>query len=121
MMKRQILVWVLLSLVLLLSGCTSNGNGQTAWQKINDGALLVDVRSPAEVEQGHLQGALLIPHTQVAGRLAEFGDDKSRAIVLYCKSGGRAAKAQKVLEENGFTNITNAGGYQDLMESMPKS
>ena len=121
MVKRSIIFGVLVSLILLISGCNSGESGITVWQKIDEGALLVDVRSPAEFEQGHLEGALLIPHTQVASRLAEFGDDKSRPIVLYCKSGGRAGKAQKVLEENGFTNLTNGGGYQDLLASKPNS
>jgi len=106
-------------MLVLLNACNSSVDESTAWQKINDGALLVDVRTPGEHQQGHLEGALLIPHTEVAARIAEFGDDKSRPVVLYCKSGGRAGKAQKVLEENGFTHVVNAGGYRDLVASKP--
>jgi len=115
-MKRSVQLFLLLLMFTLLAACNST-DGNVVWQKINNGALLVDVRSPAEHESGHLEGSLLIPHTEVAARIAEFGDDKSRPIVLYCKSGGRAGKAHKVLEANGFTNVINGGGYQDLLAS----
>lgn len=89
------------------------------WELIAQGALLVDVRSQAEFDTGHLEGALLIPHTDVAARLSEFGSDKSRPIVLYCRSGNRAGKAEEVLAAHGFTNIHNAGGYEALMKVKP--
>ncbi len=115
-MKRSLQLFFLLLMFTLFAACSSS-DGNIVWQKINEGALLVDVRTPAEHERGHLDGSLLIPHTEVAARISEFGDDKSRPIVLYCKSGGRAGKAHKVLEANGFTNVTNGGGYQDLLAS----
>lgn len=89
------------------------------WELIAQGALLVDVRSQAEFDAGHLEGALLIPHTDVAARLSEFGPDKDRSIVLYCRSGNRAGIAEKVLAAHGFTNIHNAGGYEALMKVKP--
>ena len=89
------------------------------WELIAQGALLVDVRSQAEFDAGHLEGALLIPHTDVAARLSEFGSDKNRPIVLYCRSGNRAGKAEDVLVANGFTNIHNAGGYEPMLAAKP--
>ena len=83
---------------------------------IQEGALLVDVRSEQEFKSGHLEGAVHIPHTEVAKRLAEFGPDKQRPIVVYCRSGGRSGKAQAVLQSNGFTKVVNGGGYQQLKE-----
>ena len=85
-----------------------------AWTAIRAGALLVDVRTQAEYDQGHLEGALLIPYDQVASRASELGDDKSRAVVLYCRSGNRSSQAKKALEGLGFTNVMNAGGYERL-------
>ena len=84
-----------------------------AWKKIRSGALLVDVRSPEEY-QTHVEGAVNIPYDNVKERLAEFGEDKNREIVLYCKSGRRAGIAKTVLTGNGYTHVFNAGGYSDL-------
>ena len=85
-----------------------------AWTAIRSGALLVDVRTQAEYDQGHLEGALLIPHDQIGGRAGELGDDKSRPVVLYCRSGNRSSQAKAALESLGFTNVMNAGGYETL-------
>ena len=88
-----------------------------AWQQIRAGALLVDVRSPEEFAAGHLEGALNIPHDVIAARLAEFGQDKTKQIVLYCRSGRRSGIARDALIANGFTAVVNAGGYEDLKAS----
>jgi phage shock protein E len=84
--------------------------------KVTNGALLVDVRSATEFSSGHVYGALNIPHDQVEARLPEFGEDKSREIVLYCGSGRRADMAREILNSHGYKKVFNAGGY----ESWPK-
>lgn len=61
--------------------------------------LVIDVRTPEEFAQGHVPGAVLIPHDQLAQRLAEIPAD--RELVLYCHSGRRAILAERVLNENG--------------------
>jgi len=86
---------------------------EDALNKINAGALLVDVRTPEEYKT-HIEGAINIPHDQVEERLQEFGENKDRVIVVYCKSGGRSGRAQAILKEAGFKNVFNAGGYSDL-------
>ena len=90
-----------------------------AWALIEQGALLVDVRTKAEFDAGHLEGALHIPYTEVADRLPELGTDKSRAVVLYCQKGGRAGKAEKTLSAQGFTSLYNAGGYASMLAAKP--
>lgn len=77
------------------------------------GALLLDVRSDAEFAEGHLDGAAHVPHDQIAGRLGEVGDDKSRPIVTYCRSGRRAHAAKQTLLDAGYTQVTNLGGMTD--------
>ncbi|VAW87243.1 hypothetical protein MNBD_GAMMA18-1550 [hydrothermal vent metagenome] len=104
--------------LLLSTACSQDSNTPSteaqAWALIEQGALLVDVRTPQEYNQGHLDNALLIPHDQLASRVSELGDDKAREIVLYCRSGGRAGKAETILRQQGFNNVLNAGGYQDM-------
>jgi len=79
------------------------------------GALLVDVRSPQEFSEGHVEGAINIPHLDVEKRLSEFGENRDRDIVLYCRSGHRAGLAQQSLQALGFTHVYNTGGYQDWL------
>ena len=106
------------ALLAALAGC---GSAETAWNGIKDkeNALIVDVRSPEEFNAGHVPGAVLIPVGEVESRIEEFGQDKSRPIVVYCKRGIRAARAKSTLEDHGFTNVINGGSYEDMMATRP--
>ena len=89
-----------------------------------EGALVLDVRTQDEWDVAHYEGATLIPHTDLEARIDEVvravGDDRSRPVVVYCRSGGRAGTARTVLETYGFTRVTNVGGLVDLCpECMP--
>ncbi len=74
--------------------------------------LVIDVRTPGEFRSGHIPGAINIPYDQIARGIAEFAKDKSRRIVVYCRSGRRSGIARKTLLEMGYTDVTNAGGYE---------
>lgn len=86
---------------------------------IEMGVPVIDVRSQEEVgETGVLADADHIPHTDVDA-LAEFiGDDRDRAVVMYCGSGRRADRAIEALRERGFSGMVNAGGYDDLRAAL---
>jgi phage shock protein E len=102
------------------AGDSEKSREEIGWELISNGALLVDVRTEAEFESGHLEGALLIPFDETAERVAEYGTDKDRPIVLYCRSGNRAGKAEKTLNDLGFTKVHNAGGYEAMKAIEPK-
>ena len=72
--------------------------------------LLLDVRTPAEYSEGHLPGAVNIPHTELAARIGELADARSRDIVVYCRSGNRSAQALKVLGDAGFQRLFHLKG-----------
>lgn len=76
--------------------------------------IIIDVRSKAEWDSGHLEQAILIPHTEIGEKIAGVTEDKSAKIVLYCKVGGRAGLAKETLETLGYTNVENAGGFDDI-------
>lgn len=78
-------------------------------------AIWIDVRTPQEYLGGHLDGAVNIPHTQVAQRIAEVTADKNAEINLYCRSGRRSGLAVDILKQMGYTNVHNRGGYGQLM------
>lgn len=75
-------------------------DGPTARQAVANGAVLVDVRSPAEYAESHIEGALNIPVGDVRNRATELPKDKT--IVVYCRSGHRAGEAQKTLASMGY-------------------
>ncbi len=76
-----------------------------------DQALVVlDVRTPAEYAEGHVPGAINIPNGELAARVAELSDAKGRDIVVYCRSGVRAAQALDVLDKAGFKRLFHLQG-----------
>ncbi len=119
-MKRLLLLTIaLFSLLIVGSAFASDKviekiSAGTALQKVKAGAMLVDVRRPDEFALGHLNSALNIPHEDAERRLAEFGTDKDREIVVYCRSGKRAAIVQEILAKAGYSHVSNAGGYEEL-------
>lgn len=87
-------------------------------------ALLVDVRDPSElVGAGKLKGALNVSRGMLEFRAdpecasynAEF--QKDRPIILYCGSGGRAVLAGKTLQDMGYAEVYNLGGFKDAVDA----
>ena len=69
---------------------------------------LVDVRTDAEYSAGHLPGARHIPFEALTARVAEL--DRSRPLVLYCRSGGRSAAATQAFSASGWEAESMGGG-----------
>ncbi|HET9694739.1 MAG TPA: rhodanese-like domain-containing protein [Steroidobacteraceae bacterium] len=73
-----------------------------------DHLFVLDVRTPQEYAEGHVPGAVNVPHDQLASRLAEVPKDKD--VVLYCRSGRRAGLAADLLKANGYTRLSHLEG-----------
>ena len=73
--------------------------------------LILDVRSQDEFADGHIPGAINIPHTELKARIAELESHKNKPIILYCRSGRRAVAADAFLHSRGFTRIIELGGH----------
>ncbi|MCU9948703.1 rhodanese-like domain-containing protein [Pseudomonas sp. PDM13] len=84
------------------------------------GAVLIDVRTPEEIEAGALPGARYIGFEDIGTKIAELAPDKQTPIVLYCRSGRRSGIAQDDLRARGYTNVQNAGGYTTLKPILDK-
>ncbi|MBP6285308.1 MAG: rhodanese-like domain-containing protein [Ferruginibacter sp.] len=80
--------------------------------KIEEGAFLVDVRTPGEYSSGHVKGSVNIPLDSVTQQIAQFKDKKN--IIVFCRSGNRSGQAKMILEQNGFTNVVNGGTWEDV-------
>jgi rhodanese-related sulfurtransferase len=76
----------------------------------SQGTLLIDVREPDEYAQGHAPNSTLIPLGQLEQRLSELAGYKNKPVVLICRSGSRSGKAQKLLQQAGFSAASNVEG-----------
>lgn len=95
---------------------------------VRPGSVLIDVREPGEFQDGHLPGAINLPrgvlefqvdaHPAMACATAPALADRGRPILLYCRSGGRAALAAQSLAAMGFSDVRSiAGGIQAWVEA----
>ncbi len=76
-----------------------------AWNLIQDKEELVilDVRTQAEYDEGHIEGALLIPVQELPDRLDELNN--SDELIVYCRTGNRSSSAVDILGEAGFSKV----------------
>lgn len=72
--------------------------------------LVLDVRRDDEFAAGHVPGAVHIPHDRLAARLAELRGAEDREVVVYCRSGRRAASALETLRNAGFRRLVHLRG-----------
>ncbi len=89
------------------------------WRLIDEGALVIDVRSTEEYQSGHLEGALHIPWDQTDALMEAIGEDRDRKVVMYCGSGKRVGRAISALEDEGYTGLFNATGLDALQATRP--
>ena len=82
-------------------------HGDRAAELVKGGALLLDVRTPAEFAADHLEGAVNIPVQTLAQRVAEV--PKDRVVVVYCRSGARSGHASRILLDRGYTTLYDLG------------
>ena len=76
---------------------------------LNNGALLLDVRTRSEYSTGHVNGSKNIPLDELGKSLSKL--DKGQNIVVVCASGMRSAQAVNMMKQNGFINCYNGGSW----------
>lgn len=107
-------VLIVLFSVLLLSGCSDKTEvymttGEEVRDLLNNGAILIDVRTEAEYNEGHIEGAINIPHTEI--NTIDYAKDKE--IIVYCKSGGRSSMAANELIAMGYKEVYDLGSIEN--------
>jgi len=75
--------------------------------------IILDVRTQEEYDQGHIPGAIVISHEEIAEKAEDVLTDKDQLILVYCRSGRRSKLAAEALVELGYTNIKEFGGIID--------
>ncbi len=78
--------------------------------------LWIDVRSPSEYSERHVERALNIPFAEIAAGIEELGTDKDAVIYVYCRSGRRSGIAKETLDGMGFMRVVNIGGIEDALK-----
>jgi phage shock protein E len=76
---------------------------------LQEGALVIDVRSPEEYRGGHAPGARNIPLHELADTLPREIPDKDKVILLHCQSGMRSLNGMRQLQRLGYKNVFNLG------------
>jgi len=79
----------------------------------SDQPIILDVRTTEEYEEGHIEGAILIPDNEISAKAEELLTDKNATILVYCRSGRRSALAAQDLSDLGYTKIYDFGGIID--------
>lgn len=80
---------------------------------IENGALILDVRSKEEFAGGHAKGSVNVPLNQLPNYMKKL-KNKEQVIITCCASGMRSGSAKGLLESAGFTNVHNAGSWFSL-------
>lgn len=119
-MKKVLLIIFLF----LLVGCSSNKNNDSiisyieAKEKIiNENAVLIDVRTEAEYNNRHIDGAILLSIDDIdEDTVSNVIDSKNSVIIVYCQSGNRSSQAVSLLNDLGYNNVYDLGSIDNWEE-----
>ena len=105
----------LILIIIMIAGFASTIFGKDAAMPV-----IIDVRTVQEWNNGHLEGAILIPYDQIGERIGSVVKDKSKRIYVYCRTGHRARIAKEALEKLGYKNIINLGSLEDASKILKR-
>lgn len=103
--------------------CTPEYRAMSAQEAVQimaqtDDYILLDVRTQEEYDAGHLEGAILIPHDELAGRAAKELQNPNAMILIYCRSGNRSEQAANILKDLEYCNVYDIGGMSDFPKEL---
>ncbi|HHV10670.1 MAG TPA: rhodanese-like domain-containing protein [Clostridiales bacterium] len=125
MKSKNLLILFLILILLTIIGCSSQKDASVPeYSKItvkeakemmdqDSTVTVLDVRTEDEYNSGHIEGAILIPDTEILERAEEILADKSATILVYCRSGRRSALAAADLANLGYSKVYDFGGIID--------
>ena len=106
-----ILIIAAIVVIVFMIKKTGQISANDALEKLKNGALVIDVRSPGEFSAGHLAKAINIPLDEIETALPKRVKDKNQVLLLHCASGMRSGMAKGKLKGIGYPNAFNLGGY----------
>jgi len=115
MVFRSVAILLLAVGVVTVAVADERPDAAAAVQLVKAGAVLIDVRSEEEWQEGHIKAARLIPWQTMVATSPGLPADKNALIVTYCAKGSRAQLAAQKLKGLGYTRVVAVdGGFQDL-------
>ena len=113
--------------IFLLSGCgeaenTDSSDGSVNYMEakekiINDGAILLDVRTKEEYNEKHIDGASLLPLDKIdIDSISQIVSEKDTPIIVYCRSGNRSQQAREKLIALGYSKVYDLGAMSNWEE-----
>ena len=85
-------------------------------QLVKEGAQIIDVRTKAEFQSGHIRGSVNIPLNTLESNLGKIKKDKP--VITCCASGMRSASAKGILKSRGYREVHNGGGWHSLQRKL---
>ena len=123
-MMKKLVLFFLTAMLLVGCGQANQNNQEVVYMNITvqeakqimdreEGYIILDTRTQAEYDEGHIPGAIVVPHDEITDRAEEELPDKDQLLLVYCRSGRRSKLAAEALVELGYTNIKEFGGIID--------
>ena len=128
-MKKIILIIIILTIIIIGVVCIMNRKERNIENEViikhvsmndivqimeeNENYIILDVRTQAEYNQGHIPNAICIPNETIDENVVNKLLDKNQMILVYCRSGNRSKQAAEKLKKLGYTNLIEFGGIID--------
>ena len=128
-MKKIILIIIILTIIIIGVVCVMNRKKRNIENEViikhvsmndivqimeeNENYIILDVRTQAEYNQGHIPNAICIPNETIDENVVNKLPDKNQMILVYCRSGNRSRQAAEKLKKLGYTNLIEFGGIID--------
>lgn len=128
-MKKIILIIIILTIIIIGVVCIMNKKEKIIENEViikhismndivqimeeNENYIILDVRTQAEYNQGHIPNAICIPNETIDENVVNKLPDKNQMILVYCRSGNRSKQAAEKLKKLGYTNLIEFGGIID--------
>lgn len=106
-----LLIIIAVTAIWVVSKSLTRASSDKIHEFMRRGALVIDVRTAAEYEAGHLNSAINIPLDQLNSRIREIEPDPNRPILLHCESGARSEAAVQILRKMGYQHVLNVGSF----------
>lgn len=128
-MKKIILIIIILTIIIIGVVCIMNRKKRNIENEViikhismndivqimeeNENYIILDVRTQAEYNQGHIPNAICIPNETIDENVVNKLPDKNQMILVYCRSGNRSKQAAEKLKKLGYTDLIEFGGIRD--------
>jgi rhodanese-related sulfurtransferase len=93
------------------------GGGSPIRQALREGAVIIDLRTAYEYDQGHIPRSLNIPVDRIRANIDRIRDLK-KPVILCCSNGTHCLEASEILHKAGIPRVINGGSWQSVLRKM---